>query len=49
MQERRVYCLLSLQIVAILCGINNIPKDSNKDVVKKFKTLVEDILKLNSG
>ena len=33
--------------MVILCGINNIPRDPNEDVVQKFKTLVEDILKLN--
>ena len=41
--------MFNFQIVAVLVGINNIPRDSPDQVVKKYDTLISDILSLNPG
>ena len=35
------------QVVAVLCGINNLPRDDSATVIDKFNKLFDGILELN--
>ena len=39
--------LIELQVIAVHCGINNVPGDSAEDLLQKFQRLYDEIKELN--